>query len=148
MKCTSFCPPVLTGCIVQSFVLCQTGTFQNNFTMKTGYVSTEWGILPFHYFQLSFHHPLFFGTCHFLSLYLTLILFTPLIMLVEWIVHINSIKLPFHILLVSSIPILDISGNLILWFLDSPGFKIYKYLKINLVGFPSFSVVSGLGYIN
>ena len=41
-----------------------------------------------------------------------------------------------------------ISGNIFLWFIDSPGFNIVKSLKITIVGVPSFSVGAGLGYVN
>ena len=82
----------------------------------------------------------------FFFVFLFLILFVPFIMLVGWMVHINSIKVPFHLVIGSTIPILDISGNLILRFLYSPVFKIVKSLNITLVGVPYFSVDAGMGY--
>ena len=69
-------------------------------------------------------------------------------MLVGWMVYVHFIIFLFGIVLWSPSPILDISGNLFLWFIDSPGFNIIKSLNINLVGFTSFSVGEGLVYIN
>ena len=81
----------------------------------------------------------------FLVFSLPLFIFRPLIILVGWTVHVNSIKFTFHIVLGAPTPILSISSNIFLWFLDKPGLKIVKSLDINLVGVPSFFVVSGLG---
>ena len=44
-------------------------------------------------------------------------------------------------------PILAISGNILLLFIDYPGFKIVKSLNIALVRIPSFSIGAGLGYV-
>ena len=44
-------------------------------------------------------------------------------------------------------PILAISGNILLLFIDYPGFKIIKSLNIALVRIPSFSIGAGLGYV-
>ena len=62
-------------------------------------------------------------------------------------VHVNYIKCLFHLVLGAPIPILAISGNIVLLFLDYPRFKIFKYLNINIVGVPSFSVDTGLGSV-
>ena len=65
-------------------------------------------------------------------------------MLVGWIIHVHPIKFLFRIVLGEPPPILAISGNNVLWFLDSPGFNIVKSLNINRVGVPSFSVGVGM----
>ena len=44
-------------------------------------------------------------------------------------------------------PILVISGIIFLLFIDSPGFMIVKFLRITIVGVPSFSVGAGMGYV-
>ena len=54
-------------------------------------------------------------------------------------VHVNYIKCLFHLVLGAPIPILSISGNLILLFIESPGFKIVNSLNITLSGLPYFS---------
>ena len=47
----------------------------------------------------------------------------------------------------SPIPILAISRNIIVWFIDHPGLKIVKSLNINIVGFLSFGFGYGLDYV-
>ena len=56
-------------------------------------------------------------------------------------VHVNSIRFPFHPVLGVLIPILIISGNL------SFDFLIFKSLNITLVGGPSFLVGVGMGSV-
>ena len=60
-------------------------------------------------------------------------------------VHVHAIKSPFHIVLGAPIPILGISGNIILWFIYSLVLNIVKYLNINLFEVPYFSVGFGEG---
>ena len=83
----------------------------------------------------------------FVGLSLTLIFFIPFTMLVVWMVHVNSIKFPFRPVLGAPIPIMAISGNLVLWFIDYPGFNIVNYLSIELFGVPSFILGLGLGSV-
>ena len=68
-------------------------------------------------------------------------------MLVVWMVHVHSIKIPFHIVLGTPIPILAIYGNIIVWIIDSLGLNIVKNLNITLVGVPYFSVGAGMGSV-
>ena len=83
----------------------------------------------------------------FVGFSLPLLLFIPLIMLVGWMVHVHSIKFTLFIVLGTSIPILAISGNIIIWFIDSPRFNIFNSLNITLVGVPSFGVGAVLSYV-
>ena len=76
-----------------------------------------------------------------------MLLFSPLIMIVGWMVHVHYIKFPFHLVLGAPILIFDISSNLIPLFLDYPGFNIVNPLSITLVGVPVFSVGLDLGYV-
>ena len=62
-------------------------------------------------------------------------------------VHVHSITFYFHIVLGSPPPILSISRNIFLLFIDTTEFKIFNSLNITHVGVPSFSVGSGLGYV-
>ena len=66
-----------------------------------------------------------------------------------WMVHVNSIKFSFHIVLEAPIGILVMSDNIFLWFIYPPGFNIVNYLRINIVGVPSFNVGFGtdMGYV-
>ena len=59
-------------------------------------------------------------------------------------VHVHSIKCSLHIVLWAPPTILSISGNLFLWFLDSPLFKNFKSLSITLVRFHYFRVFTGM----
>ena len=68
-------------------------------------------------------------------------------MLIGWMVRVDSIKFPFRIFLGAPIPILAISGDIMFWFVDSPLFNIFKSLNITLVGYPSFSVGTGMGSV-
>ena len=83
----------------------------------------------------------------FVGFSIPLILFRPFIMIVGGMVHVNSVKFTLHIMLGAPIPILAISDNIILWFIDSPVFKIVKSLNITLVGVPSFIVGTCMGYV-
>ena len=96
-------------------------------------------------FSWVFTIPCSLGISHFVGFYICLLLFGPFIVFVVWMVHVHSIKFAFHIVLVYPIPILAISGNIILWFLYTPGFKTVYYFNIALVGIPYFSVVVGAG---
>ena len=140
-------PPHLSGYRVQQFFLFYHGTFHSRGTTQTTSVRTEWGFLHLHYLQLVFHHPLFYGTCPFFKCSFTLFSFILLIMLVCWMVHLNSIKFTSHIVIGGPIYIFAISGNLDLWFIDSTGFNFCKYFHLTLVGIPSFSIGVGLGSV-
>ena len=85
----------------------------------------------------------------FVGFYFTPIFFRPLIVFFGWMVHVNSINSPFHIVHGSPIPVFSISINLIPWFIYSQGFNIVYSLSITFVGVPYFSVVvgAGLGYV-
>ena len=87
------------------------------------------------------------GTAIFKGLTIPLLFFSPFIVFVGWMVYVHPIKFPFHLVLGAPPPILDISGNIFLWFIDSPGFKIVKSLSITLVGFTYFYIGAGLGYV-
>ena len=91
--------------------------------------------------------PCTLGNALFVGFYLTFYFLSPLIMLVLWMVHVNSIKLPLYPVLGTPPPILDISGNIFLWFLDTPVFKIVKSLNITLLGVNLFSVGAGMGSV-
>ena len=92
------------------------------------------------YFQLSLTIPCDLEPELFVGFYLLLFLFIPLIIFIGWMVHVHFIKFPFHLVLGAPPPIFAISGNILIWFLDTSGFNIVKSLNINLVGVPSFSV--------
>ena len=111
--------------------------------MQTAYMRIEWEILNLHYFQLSFHNPLCYGTCPFLGFYFTLFLFIPFTMLVGWMVHVHSIKLSFNLVLGAPPPILAIYGNILICYIDTPWLNIVKSLNINILGITLFSVVLG-----
>ena len=64
-----------------------------------------------------------------------------------WMVHVYYIKSTFYILLGAPPPVLAFFGNILFIFIDSPGIKIDKYLKITLIGVPYFSVGAGLGSV-
>ena len=68
-------------------------------------------------------------------------------MMIGWMVHVHSIKFPFRVVLMLPIPIFDISVNIFLWFIGSPGFNIVNSFNITLVRAPSFSFGVGLGYV-
>ena len=62
-------------------------------------------------------------------------------MFTVWMVNIHSIKFTFYLVLGVPPPILAISGNISLWFLDRPGLKIVKSLNITLFGVPFLVLV-------
>ena len=62
-------------------------------------------------------------------------------------VHLHPIKFAFHTVLGEPIPILTISGNIFLWFIDSTGFNVVKSLNITIVEVPYFSVGVGMCYV-
>ena len=137
-----------TDCRVQSFLLYHPGTLRSQFKMQTVSVRTEWVIFHFYYFQLSFQNPFYAGNCPFLVLSIHLFFLSSLIVLVVWMVHVHFISFPLHLVLGAPPPILAISGNILLLFIDSPGFNIGKSFNITLVGVTSFSVGSGMGSVN
>ena len=65
-------------------------------------------------------------------------------MFIGWMVHVHSIKFPFHLVSVAPPPILGIYCNIYLWYLDMLVFNIFKFLSIILVGVPSLSVSEGM----
>ena len=67
-------------------------------------------------------------------------------MFISLVVHVHSIKFTLHLILGATPPIMAIYGNIFIWFIDTSGFIIVKYLNITLVWVPSFSVGPGLGY--
>ena len=113
--------------------------------MQNESVMKEWGFSTSTITSWVFTIPCTLGSTLFVGFYLTLILFILFIMFIGWMVHVNFIKFPYHLVPGSPIPILAISDNTILWFIDSPGLSIYNSLNITLVGVPSFSVGAGLG---
>ena len=76
-----------------------------------------------------------------------LILFCLLIIFFGWMIHLHAIKFPFRLVLGSPPPILAIPSNIVLWFIDVPGFKVGLSLNITLLGFPSFSVGTDVGLV-
>ena len=60
-------------------------------------------------------------------------------------VHVHTIKSTIYIVIGTPPKILDISSNLVFWFLDAPGFDISRSLNITLFGVPFFSVSAVLG---
>ena len=84
------------------------------------------------------------GPSLFVAFSINLFFFSLFIVLVVWMVHINSIKFPFRIVLGAPPPILSISGNIFFRFLESSGFNIVNPLYITLVGVPSFSFGMGI----
>ena len=105
---------------------------------------TEWGILCFHYFHLSFHWYLHFWG----DIYIPLFFFYLPILFIGWMVHVHSIKFLFPIMFGTPPPIVAISRILLLWFIDRTGLKVFHSLNITLVGVPylSFGVDIGYGY--
>ena len=71
---------------------------------------------------------------------LSILFFFPFIIYVGCMVHVHTIKFFVHIVLGTPPPILVISSNLALLFLDVPVFKVGNYLNITIVGFPFFLV--------
>ena len=62
-------------------------------------------------------------------------------------VHVHAIKFTTHLVLGAPPPILAISSDLLLCFLDVTGLKVVKSLNKNLVGVNFFSVIECLGYV-
>ena len=119
-------PPGFNGCVVQYSVyvslghsivsancrlhlLVQSEVFPTS-TITSWVFTIPWTLVPALFVRFSL--PLFF--------------FVPFIVLVAWMDHVHFIKFPFRLVLGALVPILAISGNLILWFLDSPVFNIVK----------------------
>ena len=142
-----FLDPYFDWFYIPIIFLFQPWTFHSQWKVKTSYVRTEWDFFHFQYFQLSFHHPLYTSTWLFVGLSLPLFFFVPFIMIIGWVVHVYYIKFPFRIVPGGPIPILDISGNIILWFIDSPGFNIFKSPNITLFWVPYLSVGAVLGSV-
>ena len=67
MGCASSWPHIFTSCRFQSLLLCLPETLSNQCTINTASTRIEWVFSQLHYLQSSFHHPLFYGTCHFWS---------------------------------------------------------------------------------
>ena len=88
--------------------------------------------------------PCMMGIALFVGFYLPLLLFIPLIMIFGWMVYVHSIKFTFHIVPGVPIPILEISGIIILWLIEYPGLNIFKAFSITIVAVTSFSVGVGL----
>ena len=142
-------PVSLVWLVVESiFFKFQTGTFHSQCIIKNASVRTEWGILCLHYFHLSFHNPLYAGTCNFYRLLSSHFFFSSPIMFIWWMFHLNSIKFPFHLVLGAPPPILAIHGNILLWFIDTPWFNIVKYLNISIFIIISFSFGACIGSVN
>ena len=95
-------------------------------------------------FSLVFDIPCTMGSTLFIGLSLRLIFFSLFIMLVWYMVHLHSIKFPFRIVIGEPPPILVVSSNLFLWFIDASGFKVGYSLNRTLVGVPSLSVGASL----
>ena len=87
------------------------------------------------------------GPAHLVEFSLTIIFFSPFIMLVGWMGHVHYITFPFHIVFGTLIPILDISGNLTLLFIESSGLNIANSPNMTIFGVPSFIFGAGLGYV-
>ena len=68
-------------------------------------------------------------------------------MVVVWMIHVHSIKFTSRIVLGEPPPILSISSNFLLWFIDYPGFNIVNYLNMTIVGVLYFDVVEGMVYV-
>ena len=129
-------------------MLCHTGTLKNQCTIQTASMRTEWSCSTSNIYSWVFTIPCSQGAALFVGFSIPQILFSPFIMIFGWMVHVHSIKFIFHIVLGAPIPILSISGNNILWFIDYQGFNFFFPLNITMVEVPSFSVsVSRFCYI-
>ena len=80
--------------------------------MKDASVKIEWGISTSTTSSWVLINLLYSGTWHFLDFYLPLLLFSPLIILIGWMVHVHYIKFTFYIILGAPPP-----GNISLDFL-------------------------------
>ena len=85
--------------------------------------------------------------CPFVGLSLPMFFFSPFIMLFVWVVHVHFIKVSFRIVIGAPPPILNIPGNIFIWFIETTRLNIVNLLKIILVGVPSFSVGVSLSYV-
>ena len=92
--------------------------------------------------------PCTLGPTLFVGFSLPLVFFIKFIISIWWVVHVNFIKLPLHHTIGSPLPIFGVSGNILLWFIDTPGLYIVRSLNITLVRVPYFSVGAFLGYIS
>ena len=101
-------------------------------------------LFHFHYFQLSFHRPFFSRSWpRFRIIYYYY--FFELVYHACWLYcSCKFHEIPWHIVIGALIPTLDISGNIVLWFLESPVFNIVESLNITIVGVLYFSVGEGL----
>ena len=146
MRCASSCNPSLTFCRVQLFCYVSLG----HSTVSTKFRMNIWGKSDYSTISIIYSWVLTtlctLGPDLFVGFYIPIFFFNPFIMIFGWIVHMNSIKFTFHLVLGSPIPILALSGNLILWHIVSLWFNVVKSLNITLVGVPSFSVGAGLDY--
>ena len=115
--------------VVESIFLFKTGKFHIQWIMQTAYVRTEWVISNFRYFHLFTIHCTL-GPALFLGFSIPLFFFGPFIVFIGCMVHVHSIKYPFHFVLGAPPQILAISSNILLWFIDMPGFKIVKFLNV------------------
>ena len=131
--CASSWPLILSGCrfISPFYVSLGHSTVSAKCRLHLWVKSEDF--FTFTIFSWDFTIPCTLISDLFLVLSIPLFFFIPFIMIVGWMVHINSIRSPFHLVLGSPIPILAISHGIILWFIESPGFKIVKPLIITLV---------------
>ena len=143
MGCASSWPPNLTIFRVQYVLLRHPATLKNHCTTHTAFVRMEWDFSTSTFSCWVFTIPCYLLPELFVGLYLPILSFQPFIMLVVWMVQVHSIKSPFHIFPGPPIPILSIYGNIIIWFIYSPGFKIVKYFNITIVGVTYFSFGAG-----
>ena len=102
-------------------------------------------IFNFQYFKLSFHHPLFSGTCPFFMIISSCAFIQPInhAFCLDVSCEFHQIKPPYCAWGTNT-NIVHL-WYLIIWFIDSTGFNIVKYLKQYLVGVTSFSIGEGLG---
>ena len=147
MGCAYSWTPILTGFIFQSFFYSSLGRS----TVSEKWRLHMWGQSEtFSTSNISswvFTIPCTLVPDFFVGLSLPLFFFVPFIMIIGWVVHVYYIKFPFRIVPGGPIPILDISGNIILWFIDSPGFNIFKSPNITLFWVPYLSVGAVLGSV-
>ena len=105
-------------------------------------------IFRFQYFNLSFHYPLYTGTCPFCRLLYSSVFLLPILHFYWpdglWICHQFSI----HLALRAPIQILAIPSHILLLFIDVPGLKFFNSLNITIFEFPYFSVSVGLCYVS
>ena len=57
-------------------------------------------------------------------------------------------KFCIHVVIKGPLPIIFISSNLVFKFIDSPGFKVGKSLKITLVGLTFYKVSAVMGSVS